>query len=192
MYRFNSNQNLISRLQQNLLLGLGGTGATSAMDISPTEALARRLTSSGTSSSAAQSPGLNLASHHPSVEDESLSPAFAASSLLDIKDVISGNNGKWWPIYGQYYSASISTDCLFCLAYLSPLQCVLHKPDIRRIRFGSVISQPQTRTRQSVSVKKGVETLSRATRGVVCVCVGNCMGGCGCQLCEQGIPPLPH
>lgn len=56
--------------------------------------------------SSASSPGLNLSGSHSAVvsampsslEDEqhSLSPAFAAAAnILDLKEVISGNNGRW-------------------------------------------------------------------------------------------------
>lgn len=115
-------------LQQNLLLGLGGSTGTPGLDISPTESLGRRLASAA-SPSAAQSPGLNL-SHHHQEDDASLSPAFAASSLLDIKDVISGNNGKFglfisslfelllahW-LRALVYQAKHFAVCLFCLCY---------------------------------------------------------------------------
>ncbi|KAI2801704.1 hypothetical protein BLOT_009520 [Blomia tropicalis] len=80
--------------QQNLLLGLGGNSSSGGpMDLGTTgDLLGRRLGTTATNTSAAQSPGLNLSSHPTTTEDETLSPSFAASSILELKEAISGNN----------------------------------------------------------------------------------------------------
>lgn len=92
----------LSPQQQNILLGLsGGPPGSSPLDVlgSADPQLARRLAaiSSGASTSTAQSPGLNLSSHGAlplKDEDDSLSPAFAAANILDLKEAIGGPNGK--------------------------------------------------------------------------------------------------
>lgn len=115
----------IGQAQQDSLtrrLAAAAAAAASASTSSSPGAVSHHLPS-------ASSPGLNLSGSHSAVvsalpsslEDDhhSLSPAFAAAAnILDLKDVISGNNGRCTTSF--YYPFLMSTLFLFgCLNFTS-------------------------------------------------------------------------